>query len=361
MNKDIDFLSKDTYNFHLPENLVATKPEYKRENCRLMTLNIGDGSIEHKRFFDIANYLRKNDVLVLNDSKVIPARILAKKSSKGAAEILLLKQIDETKSIWECLIKGKNIKERDVLTVECERKSIEPIEAVIEKDDASTKLIRFSKPLDTNTLSLIGKMPIPPYIIQNRKRRGEEEYNGKDKEYYQNVYAKNEGSVASATSGLHFTKELLYKIKNMNVTVCFVTLHIGFSTFNPLKENNLKEHVMHKETFIITKDTADIVKKAKNEGRRIVSCGTTVARVLESEYENNTFKRLEGETDIFIYPPYSFKCIDALITNFHTPHSTLLTMVSAFGGYKNIVTAYRVAVENEYRFFSYGDAMFIYR
>lgn len=353
--ENIDFLNRETYNFYLPENLVATKPEYERENSRLMTLNIKNGEIEHKHFFDIPSYFKEGDVLVLNDSKVIPARIIAQKSSKANVEILLLKKEDD--KLWHCLVKGRKIKEQDSLFIKTNKYSIE---AIIEKDMGTTKYIKFSKALDKETLNDIGQIPIPPYIIQNRKRRSEDEYNDRDSIYYQNVYAKNEGSVASPTSGLHFTNELLEKIKSMKIIVCFVTLHIGFGTFNPVKEENLKDHVMHRESFFIPKETADIIQNAKKENRRIISCGTTVARVLESEYENNSFKRLKGETDIFIYPPYVFKCVDALITNFHTPHSTLLAMVSAFAGYENIMNAYKKAVENEYRFFSYGDAMFIY-
>ena len=351
----IDYLNKETYNFYLPEELIATNPNYKRDNCKLMTMNIKTGEIEHKFFYDIINYLKKDDVLILNDSKVIPARIYAKKNTGGNAEILLLQKVDSDESYWECLIKGKNIKEKDILYL-----NYDNIKAVIEKDNIATKLIKFSKPLKTDILDYIGNIPLPPYIIQNRKKRGEKEYNENDKEFYQNIFAKNEGSIASPTSGLHFTNELLSKIKNTGIKICYITLHVGFSTFNPLKENNLKNHIMHKEKFIIEKETADIIKEAKKNGHRIVACGTTVARVLESEYNNGDFKRLKGETDIFIYPPYKFKCVDALITNFHTPHSTLLAMVSAFAGYDNIMKAYKNAIENNYRFFSYGDAMFMY-
>ena len=350
-----DYLNKETYNFYLPENLIATTPNYDRDKCKLMTMNIETGKIEHKFFYDIIDYLKKDDILVLNDSKVIPARIYAKKKTGGIVEILLLQKINSDENFWECLIKGKNIKEKDILFLDYNN-----IEAIIEKDNISTKLIRFSKPLNNEILNNIGNIPLPPYIIQNRKKRGESEYNDKDKEFYQNIYAKNEGSIASPTSGLHFTNELLYKIKNFGIEICYITLHVGFSTFNPLKEDNLKNHIMHEEKFIIEKESANLIKEAKKAGRRIVACGTTVARVLESEFENKDFKRLKGATNIFIYPPYKFKYIDALITNFHTPHSTLLAMVSAFAGYDNIMNAYKNAIENNYRFFSYGDAMFMY-
>lgn len=354
----IDYLNKETYNFYLPEKLIATNPNYDRDKCKLMTMNIKTGKIQHNFFYDIIDYLKKDDILVLNDSKVIPARIYAKKKTGGNVEILILQKKDSNESYWECLIKGKNIKENDILYLNYGNSDY--IKAVIEKDNIATKLIRFSKPLNTDILNNIGNIPLPPYIIQNRKKRGEEEYNDNDKEFYQNIFAKNEGSIASPTSGLHFTGELLEKIKNIGIEICYITLHVGFSTFNPLKEDNLKNHIMHKEKFIIEKETADIIKEAKKTGRRIVSCGTTVARVLESEFYNGDFQRLKGATDIFIYPPYKFKCIDALITNFHTPHSTLLAMVSAFAGYDNIMNAYKNAIENNYRFFSYGDAMFMY-
>ncbi len=326
-----------------------------------MTLNKNTGYLEHKIFSDIIDYLNKDDILVLNDSKVIPARIYAKKSTGGSSEILLLNKVDNDESIWECIIKGKNIKEKDILYLDYSHlEEAGSIEALIVHDNISVKTIKFSKALTKNVLDAIGKVPLPPYIIQSRKKKGEEEYNYKDKEFYQNVYAKNEGSIASPTSGLHFTKELLEKIKNNGISICYVTLHVGFSTFNPLKEDDLRNHIMHKEKFIIPKESYDIIINAKKDGRRVVACGTTAARVLESEYNNYDFKRLEGEADIFIYPPYKFKCADALITNFHTPHSTLLAMVSAFAGYDNIMNAYKSAIENNYRFFSYGDAMFIY-
>ena len=357
----IDYLNKETYNFYLPENLIATEPNYERDHCKLMLLNKKTGQLEHKIFSDIIGYLNSDDVLVLNDSKVIPARIYAKKNTGGGSEILLLNKINNDDSIWECLIKGKNIKENDILYINYSHiEKVGNIEALIETDNISTKIIKFSKPLTSDILNSIGNVPLPPYIIQSRKKKGEEEYNEKDKEFYQNVYAKNEGSIASPTSGLHFTSELLEKIKNIGITVCYVTLHVGFSTFNPLKEDDLRNHVMHEEKFIIPNESAEIILDAKKSGRRIVSCGTTVSRVLESEYENYNFKRLEGSTNIFIYLPYKFKCVDALITNFHTPHSTLLAMVSAFAGYDNIMNAYKEAVADNYRFFSYGDAMFMY-
>ena len=252
----IDYLNKETYNFYLPENLIATTPNYDRDKCKLMTMNIKTGKIEHKFFYDIIDYLKKDDILVLNDSKVIPARIYAKKKTGGIVEILLLQKIDSNENYWECLIKGKNIKEKDILFLDYDN-----IEAIIEKDNISTKSIKFSKSLNNEMLNNIGNIPLPPYIIQNRKKRGESEYNDKDKEFYQNIYAKNEGSIASPTSGLHFTSELLSKIKNIGIEICYITLHVGFSTFNPLKEDNIKNHIMHEEKFIIEKENHEFLEQ----------------------------------------------------------------------------------------------------
>ena len=355
----MNYKHRDTYNFNLPEHLIATEPNYKRSECKLMTLNKNSGMTEDKHFFDILNYIKENDLLILNDTKVINARLFFKKITGGETEILLLQKIDDNNSYWECLVNGRKIKENDTLYLNFENIKIE---AKIIKSENAVRSVLFSKPLDNDMLKTIGNIPLPPYIIQSRKRKSENEYNKLDAEFYQNVYAKHEGSIASPTSGLHFTNELLESIREKGVKICYLTLHIGFSTFNPLKEDNLENHVMHNENFIIPKETAELIKEYKKNKKRIVSCGTTVARVLESEYNDNTntFNRLEGGTNIFIYPPYKFKCVDALITNFHTPKSTLLAMVSALAGYENIINSYKEALDKEYRFFSYGDAMFIY-
>lgn len=355
----MNYKHRDAYNFNLPEHLIATEPNYKRSECRLMTLNKKLSTIEHKHFFDILDYINENDLLILNDTKVINARVFFKKSTGGDVEILLLQKIDKSNSYWQCLVNGRKIKEGDTLYLNF--KNIK-IEAKIIKSENAVKSVLFSECLDSNMLEIIGNIPLPPYIIQNRKRKSENEYNKLDAEFYQNVYAKNEGSIASPTSGLHFTKELLENIRKKGVAICCLTLHIGFSTFNPLKEDNLEDHLMHNENFIIPEQTAKLICEYKKNKQRIVSCGTTVARVLESEYDNNTnsFNRLVGGTDIFIYPPYKFKCVDAMITNFHTPKSTLLAMVSAFAGYENVTKTYKEAVDKQYNFFSYGDAMFIY-
>lgn len=368
MSKQIDYLNKETYNFNLPEELIARSPKYERDTCKLMLLNKTTGAIEHKHFFDIVDYFAGEEILVLNDSKVIPARIFANKSTGGIVEILLLHCDDKEKKNWKVLLKGK-VKDCEVLTIKLVDTTTtndttdNTIEVIIKSDEAnSIKYATFSKSLDNKTLDSIGLIPLPPYIIQSRKKNGESLYTDKDKEYYQNIFARNEGSIASPTSGLHFTSELLERLKEKGVSVLYITLHVGFSTFVPIKDNNLRNHTMHKESFYIDSEVAKIITKAKSEKRKVVACGTTVTRVLESEYDNlsNSFKSLSGETDIFIYPPYKYKCVDRLITNFHTPYSTLLAMIMAFSSYENITNAYKVAVNNEYRFFSYGDSMFIY-
>lgn len=356
----IDYKVKDTYNFDLPNNLIATHLSQKRVDCKLMALNIENNLIEHKHFFDIINYFTSDDLLILNDTKVIPARLFFKKASGASVEILLLEKLNDDDSYWSCLVKGRNIKEGNVLYFDDERIKLS---ALIAKDNAITKEIKFSIELDRNMLNDIGSIPLPPYIIQSRKNNGESEYSEEDREFYQNVFAKHEGSVASPTSGLHFNNELLNALKDKGVKIEYLTLHIGFGTFNPLKADSLEDHIMHKEKFVIPKKTADLVCEYKSKNKRVVACGTTVSRVLESEYisSSNSFNRLDGSTNIFIYPPYKFNCVDAMITNFHTPESTLLAMVSAFAGYENIMKAYNEAIKNKYHFFSYGDAMFLYK
>ncbi len=346
----IDYLNKETYNFNLPEELIATHPTDKRDHCKLMIMNRDDGQIEHKNFFDIVSYFKKGDVLVFNDSKVIPARVFFKKETGGIVEVLFLKRIDDY--TWECLLKGRKLKVNDKLF-------LDDIYATIIEDNITSKKLKFSKQLTNELLNIIGNIPLPPYIIQSRKKNNEDEIIEDDKIVYQNVFAKREGSIASPTSGLHFTNELIEKIKSIGVEVLYITLHVGFATFNPIKENDLRKHIMHFEEFYIDQSVVNIIINAKKDNRRIIACGTTVSRVLESEYDNFSFKRLSGETNIFIYPPYKFKCVDAMITNFHTPHSTLLAMVSAFSDYNHIMNAYNIAIENKYRFFSYGDAMFM--
>ncbi len=350
----IDYTLSETYNFALPKSLIATTPTENRDECKLMVLS--NGEIAHKHFYNVLDYFNQGDVLVLNDSKVLLARIFAYKQTGGKVEILLLKQIEA--NVWEAILRGKNLKDGSNLYIDYNNGTIE---ATIKATNDNTKVVEFSTDIDDNILSNIGYIPLPPYIIQERLERGEQEYYESDKTYYQNVFAKNYGSAASPTASLHFTASLLERIRAKGVDIVYITLHVGMGTFAPLKTERITEHNMHYEKFVISDTTASLIARKKSEGKNIVASGTTVARVLESEYnaESNSFNRHEGETNIFIYPPYQFKCVDGLITNFHTPHSTLLAMVSAFAGYEHIMEAYSVAVENSYRFFSYGDAMFI--
>ncbi len=351
----IDYTLSETYNFPLPKNLIATTPTECRDKCRLMVLESG-GDISHKQFYNVLDYFSEGDVLVLNDSKVLLARIFAHKTTGGKVEILLLKQT--APNTWQAILRGKNLKDGDVLHIDYNDTKIE---ATIKSTIENTRILEFSIDMNDSVLADIGLIPLPPYIISERLERGEDEYYESDKTYYQNVFAKNYGSAASPTASLHFTDELLEAIRTKGVSIVYITLHVGMGTFSPLKTERITEHTMHYEKFFISDETAAIIKQKKLEGKNIIASGTTVARVLESEYEpdSNSFKRHEGETNIFIYPPYKFKCVDRLITNFHTPHSTLLAMVSAFAGYEAIMNAYSVAIENGYRFFSYGDSMFL--
>ena len=334
------------YNYELDESYIAQKPIHNRSESKLMIMNKNTGEIEHTRFYNIKNYLNKGDVLVLNNTKVIPARIYGKKIDTDAnIELLLLKNIKN--DIWECLARpykrlhiGTEIKFNDKL--KCK---------VIEKLDEGIVRVEFIyNGIFLELIEEIGLMPLPPYIHESLK----------DNDRYQTVYAKYLGSAAAPTAGLHFTKELLKEIEDMGVIICYVTLHVGLGTFRPVEVTNIKEHHMHSEYYEMTSDVANILNKAKEEGRKIYAVGTTSTRVLETVMTKyNTFKECSGNTDIFIYPGYEFKAINGLITNFHLPKSTLLMLVSALSKREYILHAYEIAKENNYRFFSFGDAMFI--
>lgn len=341
---------KSQFHYDLPENLIAQKPIEPRDSSRLMVLNKKSGKIIHKKFSDIINFLNPGDCLILNNSKVLPARIFGKNISTGAVvEFLLLKQIET--GIWETLVKpGKKAKPRfkflfgdkEETFLEAEIKEILP---------DGNRIIKFSKTTNFfNKLDEIGQMPLPPYIKEKLK----------DKNRYQTVYAKDLGSAAAPTAGLHFTPELLKKIKEKGINIGFVTLHVGLGTFRPVKDDDISNHKMHTEYFVMPKETAEIINKTKKLGKKVISVGTTSCRVMES-----VFKKLgkidfyEGDTDIFIRPGYEFKVIDGLITNFHLPESTLIMLVCAFAGYSNTMNAYQTAVNEKYRFFSFGDAMVI--
>ncbi len=334
------------YDYELDKSFIAQTPIKNRSESKLMILDKCNGNIEHKRFYELMNYLKKGDVLVLNNTKVLPARIFGlKKDTNAHIELLLLKNIEN--DIWECLARptkrlhiGSIIKFSDDL--ECE---------VIEKLDDGIIRVNFKyNGIFIEIIDRLGLMPLPPYIHETLK----------DKDRYQTVYAKYLGSAAAPTAGLHFTKELLKQIEDMGVIICYVTLHVGLGTFRPVEVSNIKDHHMHSEYYEITEDVSNILNKAKKEGRKIYAVGTTSTRVLETVMSKyNEFKKCSGNTDIFIYPGYEFKAIDGLITNFHLPKSTLLMLVSALSKREYILNAYEEAKKNNYRFFSFGDAMFI--
>ena len=336
------------FDFDLPEELIAQSPSEKRDHSRLMLLNKNTGEVINKHFYDILDYLHEGDVLVRNNSKVIPARLFGVKEKTGAhVEVLLLK--DEGNNIYECLCGNAKVIKEGVEIVfgngELKAKCIEV------KEEGIRRLELFYEGILFEILDKLGQMPLPPYIHTQCK----------DNSRYQTVYAKKEGSSAAPTAGFHFTEELFEKIKAKGVEVLDVTLHIGLGTFRPVKVDNILEHHMHSEYFEMTQDVADKLNIAKKENRRIIAIGTTSTRTLEAIYQKyNAFVATKEATNIFIYPGYQFKAINALITNFHLPKSTLIMLISAFAGKENVLNAYRIAIEEKYRFFSFGDSMFIY-
>lgn len=341
----INFKSLDTYDYHLPENLIAQTPLEKRDESRLLVFDRKTKDIFHRQFKDITDFLKKGDVLVINNTRVLPARLMAKKSTGANVEILLLKRINLND--WEVLLKpGKRVKIGTVLTISDELKC-----ELIEIKDDGNRIVRFCfNGVFEEILNRVGSMPLPHYIHEKLK----------DKERYQTVYNKVLGSAAAPTAGLHFTDELLKRIRDMGVEIVELTLDVGLGTFRPCKEKDITKHVMHSEHYSLSKEVADKINKAKIENRRVIAVGTTSVRTLETVAQKGMpLEASVGETDIFIYPPYEFKVVDALITNFHLPKSTLIMLVSAFAGYENTMDIYETAVENQYRFFSFGDSMFI--
>ena len=336
------------FDFELPEELIAQHPVEKRDTSRLMVVNRENGNIEHRHFYDILDYLKPGDVLVRNNTKVIPARLYGVKEETGAnVEFLLLKRIDG--DIWEVMVKpGKKL--MPGIRVEFGNGLLKA--EVLEKLEGGNRKVKFEyNGIFNEILNEIGLMPLPPYIHEKLK----------EKDRYQTVYAKYEGSAAAPTAGLHFTDELFKKLQEKGVEVANVTLHVGIGTFRPVKVENIEEHDMHSEHFYIKAEDAEKINKAKREGHRVIAVGTTSCRVLESIADENGYvKEVEGDTNIFIYPGYKFKCLDALITNFHLPESTLIMLVSALAGKDFIMQAYEEAVKEQYKFFSFGDAMFIY-
>ena len=340
-------MKTEDFNYDLPEELIAQTPLAKRDDSKLMVLNRKTGEIKHEIFHNIINYLNKGDVLVLNDTKVMPARIIGEKKDTGAIiELLLLKSIGNNR--WEVLVKpAKRIKVGTTISF-----GNGALEATCTKiGEEGIREVDFSyNGIFYEILDKLGSMPLPPYIKEKLQ----------DKDRYQTVYAKNIGSAAAPTAGLHFTKELLQEISNKGIKICYITLHVGLGTFRPVNVEDVTTHKMHSEFYQMTKEVADELNRAKQENRRIVSVGTTSTRTLETIMtKEGTFKETSGWTDIFIYPGYKFKAIDAQITNFHLPKSTLIMLVSAFASKEIILNAYKEAVKNKYRFFSFGDAMLI--
>ncbi|MBP3766535.1 MAG: tRNA preQ1(34) S-adenosylmethionine ribosyltransferase-isomerase QueA [Bacilli bacterium] len=337
----------EEFDFDLPEELIAQTPLEKRDESRMLVLDKKTGEIEHKKFFDLVDLLNKGDVLVLNDTKVMPARLYGVKEETDAAiEVLMLK--DTGNDTWECLCKpAKRVKLDTVISF---GDGLLKARCVDIKDEGIRLFKLEYEGILYEILDKLGEMPLPPYIHEKLE----------DKDRYQTVYAKNVGSAAAPTAGLHFTKELLETLKEKGVEIEYVTLHVGLGTFRPVSVENINDHVMHSEFYQMSKDTADRLTKAKSEGRRIISVGTTSTRTLETIMSlYGEFRECSGWTNIFIYPGYEFKAIDALITNFHLPKSTLVMLVSALAGRENILNAYNEAIKERYRFFSFGDSMFI--
>lgn len=345
----------EEFDYNLPNELIAQTPAEQRDSCRLMVLNREKQSIEHKHFYDILDYLNEGDCLVVNDSRVIPARMYGIKESTGAhIELLLIKRIEGDK--WESLVKpGKRLRPGDTVILDEKHNFKAHILGTYDEDNG-TRLIEFEYDgIFMERLEEVGSMPLPPYI----ERAAEEE----DKEMYQTVYSKIDGSVAAPTAGLHFTEDLLKKVEEKGVKIAYVTLHVGIGTFRPVKVDVIEEHKMHFEECSVSEETARIVNETIESGGRIISVGTTSTRTLESAAEETPdgyrLKAGDYSTGIFIYPGYSFKLVDALITNFHLPKSTLLMLISALYDREKILEAYEEAVKEKYRFFSYGDAMLI--
>ena len=340
-------MKKSDFYYDLPEELIAQTPLEKRDTSRLMVLDKKTGQVQHKHFYDIIDYLQEGDCLVINDTKVIPARLYGQKTGTGGAvEVLLLKDLGDSR--WECIVSpGRRLKEGANITFGDGR-----LTATIDKVlETGNRIISFHyEGIFLEILEELGEMPLPHYIKEHLS----------DPDRYQTVYCREPGSAAAPTAGLHFTPELMERIREKGVVFAPVTLHVGLGTFRPVKEEEITDHVMHSEQYFITPQSAEIINQARQSGHRVIAVGTTSCRTLETVTdENHVTHPGTGNTDIFIYPGYTFKGLDALITNFHLPESTLVMLVSALAGQENILNAYRQAVEEKYRFFSFGDAMFI--
>ncbi|MBQ2676155.1 MAG: tRNA preQ1(34) S-adenosylmethionine ribosyltransferase-isomerase QueA [Clostridia bacterium] len=339
-------MNKSDFYYNLPEELIAQHPSDKREFSRLMLLSKNSGEIQHKHFYDIIDHLNPGDCLILNNTKVIPARIYGtREDTKAVVEFLLLKDLGD--NCWEALAgPGKKAKQGHKFSFGDGLMQGE-VQNVL---DNGNRIVKFSyEGVFFEVLDKIGQMPLPHYIHEELK----------DASRYQTVYAKYEGSAAAPTAGLHFTEELLQKIQQKGVKIGYVTLHVGIGTFRPVKEEKIENHVMHSEHYYMPRETADLINATKAAGGRVICVGTTSCRTVESVASTGDIRECEGDTAIFIYPGYEFKCLDALITNFHLPESTLIMLISALAGRENVLNAYDTAVKEQYRFFSFGDAMFI--
>ena len=339
-------MKTDDFDYELPKELIAQTPLEKRDESRLLVLDKETGEVNHKMFYDVIDYLNPGDALVINDTKVIPARIIGEKMDTGAViELLLLKEMGDT---WECLAKPQ--KRLKIGTIISFGEGLLKAEVISLKEEGITVVKLHYEGILMEILEHLGTMPLPPYIHEKLDNQ----------EMYQTVYAKDYGSAAAPTAGLHFTEELLNKIENKGIKIVHITLHVGLGTFRPVMVSDVTKHVMHSEHFIVTKDAADTLNLVRKNGGKIIAVGTTSVRTLETIMENNReFVPMVGDTSIFIYPGFKFRAIDGLITNFHLPKSTLLMLVSALAGKDNILKAYKIAVNEKYRFFSFGDAMFI--
>ena len=340
-------MNLDLFDYNLPEELIAQTPLEKRDEAKLLVLDKVTGEIEHKKFYDIISYLEKGDTLVLNNTKVLPARLLGEKTDTHALiEVLLLKNLGE--NAWETLVKpARRVKEGTIVSFGDGRLKCKCTKVL---DEGIRHFEFIYDGIFLEILDSLGAMPLPPYIHEKLE----------DKTMYNTVYAKEEGSAAAPTAGLHFTNELLKKIEEKGINICYVTLHVGLGTFRPVKVDDIKKHHMHSEYYNMSKEVAKKLNETKKNNKKIIAVGTTSTRVLETVMKNhNQFEESAGWTDIFIYPGYDYKAIDSLITNFHLPKSTLVMLVSALAGRENILKAYNKAVEDKYRFFSFGDAMFI--
>lgn len=342
----MELTKRSSYNYNLPEELIAQTPLFHRDEARLLVCNKATGEVEHKHFFDIIDYLNAGDVLVINDTKVIPCRLIGhKEGSFGAVEVFLLKRIDLY--TWEALVKpGKRLKVGAKIIFD-PRLSCE----IVDNTDFGGRIVKFTfDGVFEEILDQLGQMPLPPYIKAKLE----------DKNMYQTVYCKHLGSSAAPTAGLHFTDELLRRIEAKGIKIVRVLLHVGLGTFRPVKEDDITKHPMHSEYYEVSEQAADTINEAKASGHRVIAVGTTSVRTLESANDGTKVVAKKGDTNIFIYPPYKMKIVDAIITNFHLPESTLIMLVSAYLGYENTMNMYKLAVEEKYRFFSFGDACYLY-